>query len=110
MASQRRREELKKSAIEKYEALRRAHVAAFGPRRTSQQRPFGRYTGPNLSPRFEDGVKIPSLQTMACATAKVDAPRYTGENLIGVALMHKSNYVPVFKQEDAVAIAKMRRG
>ena len=47
---------------------------------------------------------------MACATAKVDAPRYTGENLIGVALMHKSNYVPVFKQEDAVAIAKMRRG
>lgn len=47
---------------------------------------------------------------MACATAKVEAPRYTGDKLLGVALMHKSNYVPVFKQEDAVAIAKMRRG
>ena len=35
--------------------------------------------------------------------------RYTGDKCIGVALMHKSNYTPVFQAEDAVAIAKMRR-
>jgi hypothetical protein len=29
--------------------------------------------------------------------------------LIGIATMHKSNLVPVFSEEDAEAIAKMRR-
>ena len=35
---------------------------------------------------------------------------YTGDRLIGIATMHKSNSVPVFSQEDAVEIANMRRG
>lgn len=38
---------------------------------------------------------------------------YSGERqLLGVATMHKSNMVPVFadKKEDAIDIAKMRRG
>lgn len=34
---------------------------------------------------------------------------YTGDNLIGIATMHKSNMVPVFRKEDAVAISNMRR-
>jgi hypothetical protein len=35
---------------------------------------------------------------------------YTGERLVGIATMHKSNSVPVFSQEDAIEIARMRRG
>jgi hypothetical protein len=35
---------------------------------------------------------------------------YTGERLVGIATMHKSNSVPVFSQEDAIEIATMRRG
>jgi len=34
---------------------------------------------------------------------------YTGDKLIGIATMHKSNSVPVFKKEDAAEIASMRR-
>jgi len=34
---------------------------------------------------------------------------YTGTNLIGIATMHKSNMVPVFRKEDAEAISSMRR-
>jgi len=34
---------------------------------------------------------------------------YTGDKLVGIATMHKSNMVPVFKQEDAEDIARMRR-
>ena len=34
---------------------------------------------------------------------------YTGGNILGIAQMHKSNAVPVFKAEDAVDIAHMRR-
>lgn len=35
---------------------------------------------------------------------------YTGDRLLGIATMHKSNMVPVFSQEDAEDISKMRRG
>ena len=35
--------------------------------------------------------------------------QYTGDKLMGIATMHKSNMVPVFKQEDAEEIARMRR-
>lgn len=34
---------------------------------------------------------------------------YTGTKLIGIATMHKSNLVPVFSQEAAEEISKMRR-
>lgn len=44
------------------------------------------------------------------AAAKRPEMRYTGMNMIGVATMHKSNAVPVFSNEDAVAVATMRRG
>lgn len=35
---------------------------------------------------------------------------YTGDKVLGIATMHKSNAVPVFRAEDAVEISKMRRG
>lgn len=35
--------------------------------------------------------------------------QYTGDKLLGIATMHKSNSVPVFKKEDAEDIARMRR-
>jgi len=34
---------------------------------------------------------------------------YTGNNMLGIASMHKSNFVPVFKEDDAVDLAHMRR-
>jgi hypothetical protein len=43
--------------------------------------------------------------------AKPEEKVYSGEmTLIGIATMHKSNMVPVFKKQDAEDIAKMRRG
>lgn len=38
-----------------------------------------------------------------------EAKVYTGSNLLGIATMHKSNMVPVFRKEDAVHISQMRR-
>jgi hypothetical protein len=34
---------------------------------------------------------------------------YTGDKMLGIGTMHKSNAVPVFSKEDAVDMAKMRR-
>lgn len=52
---------------------------------------------------------IPSLNTgLAVATA---APQkvYTGDKILGIATMHKSNAVPVFNNQEAIEISKMRR-
>ena len=35
---------------------------------------------------------------------------YTGTKVKGIATMHKSNAVPVFSDEEAIEISKMRRG
>ena len=43
--------------------------------------------------------------------APAEAKTYNGaRKLLGIATLHKSNMVPVFSQEDAVEISKMRRG
>lgn len=34
---------------------------------------------------------------------------YTGDKMLGIGTLHKSNAVPVFRAEDAQDIAKMRR-
>lgn len=53
---------------------------------------------------------IPSVNSMdKFVGAKRDEKLYTGDKLLGIAVMHKSNSVPVFKKEDAEDIANMRR-
>ena len=62
---------------------------------------------------------IPSLnpadtpEAVAIATASTSAtskPKYTGTACLGVAVMHKSNLVPIFNQQQAIDTATMRRG
>jgi hypothetical protein len=36
-------------------------------------------------------------------------PQYTGTKIIGIGTMHKSNAVPIFSDEEAQDISKMRR-
>lgn len=45
----------------------------------------------------------------AGSTARKDSPAYTGSKMKGIGAMHKSNLVPVFSDEEAQDIAKMRR-
>ena len=52
---------------------------------------------------------IPSLGMMGNAT-KAPPKVYTGTKVKGIATMHKSNAVPVFSDEEAVEISRMRRG
>lgn len=42
--------------------------------------------------------------------AKKESPVYTGDKLVGIGTLHKSNMVPVFNSSEAEDIAKMRRG
>jgi len=51
---------------------------------------------------------IPSRDTGGNATL-APAKVYTGTKVKGIATMHKSNAVPVFSDEEAIDISKMRR-
>ena len=56
---------------------------------------------------------IPSLSSknsMVGSTAKRETQQYTGDYLVGIATMHKSNLVPVGRGDNPEAYATMRRG
>ena len=60
-------------------------------------------------PAGRDTKHIPSRDTGGNATL-APAKVYTGTKVKGIATMHKSNAVPVFSDEEAVEISRMRRG
>jgi hypothetical protein len=57
--------------------------------------------------------KYPSLQTsntIPGACAKRETPKYTGDLIVGIGTMHKSNLVPIMRgTKQAEELAKMRR-
>jgi hypothetical protein len=54
--------------------------------------------------------KIPSLNPSMMGNASVQPKKvYTGDKLLGIGTLHKSNAVPVFSAEEAQDMAKMRR-
>jgi N-acetylglucosamine-6-phosphate deacetylase len=74
-------------------------------------------SAPDLSSTYS--LKIPEGRNTTAHIKSVDtglgnavlkpSKVYTGTKVKGIATMHKSNAVPVFSDEEAVDIAKMRR-
>lgn len=69
-------------------------------------RPFPTYGPP---PGRTTNAHIKSHDSGTGVGAKKEAPVYTGTKIIGIGTMHKSNAVPIFCDDDAKAIASMRR-
>ena len=61
------------------------------------------------TPPGRETKRINSLNTGLCAPTAAPRKVYTGDKVIGIATLHKSNAVPVFNSQDAVDISKMRR-
>ena len=83
-----------------------------------KEEPVARKSKPTFStlsvnsyhPRYVDQQHIPSLNNNTGDTTLRESMKYTGERkLLGVAVMHKSNLVPIFDQKEAEEIAQMRR-
>ena len=56
-------------------------------------------------------TRLPSRNTgEAGAVTYKESPQYTGTKMLGIGQLHKSNAVPVFCDQDAIDIARMRRG
>jgi hypothetical protein len=61
-------------------------------------------------PKNRSTEHIPSKNSGIGTAAKADIPVYTGTKMLGIGVLHKSNAVPVFSDEEAIDISKMRRG
>lgn len=76
--------------------------------------PGVRKTAAQLSPRIPPGREtkhIPSLDSgHTGAVSSKPAQMYTGTKMIGIGTLHKSNAVPVFSDDEAKDMARMRRG
>jgi hypothetical protein len=61
------------------------------------------------TPPGRETAPIPSQDTGWVACVKPADKEYTGTKIKGIGTMHKSNAVPVFSDEEAKDISKMRR-
>jgi len=52
----------------------------------------------------------PSVNTGYHNTSLKASPQYTGDKMLGIGTLHKSNAVPVFSDNEAKEMARMRRG
>ena len=61
------------------------------------------------TPPGRETTHVPSQDTGWVACVKVHDTEYTGTKVVGISTLHKSNGIPVFSQEEAKDISKMRR-
>lgn len=90
---------LKKNHGVEQEERRRQRAMSAAPLEYRLEAPAGRLTSHHLPSRNTGEVTAPLRET----------PKYTGTKMLGIGTLHKSNAVPVFSDEEAVDMAKMRR-
>ncbi len=90
-----------------WEALKTSYGVSTNSKKKSKDNSV--YNPPKLRYRGQELLKAPSLCNGVGSCAKQETPVYSGDAMIGIGQLHKSNSVPIFKQEDAVDIARMRR-
>ena len=54
-------------------------------------------------------TRPPSLVTPGGSTAAKPVPQYTGTEMIGISIIHKSCLQPIFSKQAAIDVASMRR-
>jgi hypothetical protein len=81
----------------------------FGRTPAPPIKPAGTLTVTMRVPPGRETAVIPSRDTGWLPCTKREDQAYTGTKVKGVSIMHKSNMVPIFSNEEAVEISKMRR-
>ena len=91
-------DKLRAMGITQQQAKKRSRTLSAPPLGIKVKCPPGRET-----------EKIASQDTGWIACTTVANQEYTGTSVVGISTLHKSNAVPVFSQQEAIDISKMRR-
>lgn len=91
-----------------WEKLKRKHDV----QPTKRSNEFKTYMPERIVPPRGESIHYPSRDSgVSGGTVPVNAKKvYTGTKMIGIGTLHKSNAVPIFSDDDAKEIARMRRG
>ena len=84
--------------VKKYEPKKK--VSGVSSSNFLSPKPYVRDTGP----------RPPSLNSGDGVATSKPRLQYTGTKMIGIGTLHKSNTVPVFSDDEAKEMARMRRG
>lgn len=99
----------KKKDIQQYEEwLKSVNSMSTSFAKKPVNTPMPKYQSPKV-PDSRSTRNIPSLQTNECDTSAKPNKVYTGDKMLGIGTLHKSNAVPIFRKEDAKDQANMRR-
>ena len=76
-----------------------------------KKREFKTYEPPKTNSRRDSTKEYPSLSTDSIPgpAARTESPKYSGDYIVGIATMHKSNLVPVGRGDDPENYSTMRR-
>ena len=101
-ASAEQKREAERLEAEWQKLVRRHEVSAQAKATKTNVRP-----SPEL-PRSTAHIPSRDSGVKGAVTIK-QTPTYTGDKIIGIGTMHKSNAVPIFSDDEAKAISSMRR-
>ena len=97
-----------KAKAERLQASWQELQAKWAPKSKVKDIKRDRAFGPKYPPGREP-VAVNSLDTGWVTCSKPTDKEYTGTKVKGIATLHKSNGVPVFTDEEAKDISRMRR-
>lgn len=92
---------------ENWKQLLDKHEVPAPTKRVPKRLEKGVYVEPKIYRR--ETPHIPSHSSGIGIAVRAPDKVYTGDKIKGIGTMHKSNAVPVFSDEEAIAISKMRR-
>jgi len=89
--------------LEQYKAMSKISVFKPAPRSAAA-------LTPKIPPGRASVKHIPSIDSGHRGAVSSKAPQmYTGNKMIGIGTLHKSNAVPIFSDDEAKEISSMRR-
>ncbi len=108
-AEAKRRAELLKEEWEQRLGNFRKMAPKFSRTPPEPKSPRGTLSLKMTPPPGRETPRIESRDTGWVACVKKQDQTYTGDKMKGVGVMHKSNSVPIFSDQEAIDISKMRR-
>lgn len=93
-----------------YDTLEEYIAYTRGEYKPKKQKSATNVYAPKPSVNYRSTAHIPSHGDGVGVATKKENPKYTGDLIVGIATMHKSNAVPIMRgTNQAKDIAKMRR-
>lgn len=111
MSTPRWKKELRAKQLKEQAEIRKLNKI-LAPSKKSPKKEFIPYAPSSPYRSDQDCPKYASFESKnntANATAKREEQRYTGDYIKGLAVMHKSNLVPVSREQDCTDYSTMRR-